>query len=89
MTLWEWIAIGYFTYLLIVASLTGDLPGRESARSWERSCAARCSQCSPCQWLRIVDALTFAILVPLPVLLGGYWLSGLFFVSPMRTPSSG
>ena len=80
---WEWIAIGYFTYLLIVA-----VADRRFTRARVRTfvgtvvCGAVLAVQS-LQWLRI-DALTFAILVPLPVLLVGYWLSGLFFVSPMR-----
>jgi membrane-associated phospholipid phosphatase len=82
---WEWIAIGYYMYLLIVA-----WAGRRfvSARIGTSAGTAVCcvvlgGLSSPWLGLRM-NALTFAILVPLPVLLGGYWLSGLFFVRPMH-----
>jgi membrane-associated phospholipid phosphatase len=80
---WEWIALGYFTYLLIVA-----VADRRFIRARLRTfvgtvvCGAVLAGQS-LQSLRI-DALSFTILVPLSVLLVGYWLSGLFFVSPMR-----
>ena len=80
---WEWIAFGYFVYLLIVA-LTDKRFIRARVGTFVGTvvCGAVLgSQLVP--WLRI-DALTFAILVPLPMLLAGYRLSGLFFVSPMR-----
>ena len=82
---WESIAIGYFTYLLAVA-----LVGRRFSGARTRAFAATAicavvlgAQASPRFGLRL-DPLVFAIVVPLPVLLGGYWLSGSFFVSPMR-----
>jgi membrane-associated phospholipid phosphatase len=42
------------------------------------------AQASPWPGLRM-NALTFAIVAPMPVLLVGYWLSGLFFVKPMAS----
>ena len=82
---WESIAIGYFTYLLIVA-----LIGRRFSKARTRAFAgtAICAvvlgaQASPGIGLRL-HPLAFGLVVPLAVLLGGYWLSGSFFVSPMR-----
>jgi PAP2 superfamily len=82
---WEWIAIGYFTYLLIVA-----MASRRFARArigalvgMAFSGLALVARSSSLFWLR-EDSPAFALVVPLAVLLGGYWLSGLFFVSPMQ-----
>jgi membrane-associated phospholipid phosphatase len=82
---WETIAIGYFAYLLTVA-----LAGRRFSKARTRAFAATviCSvvlgaRAAPGLGLRL-DPLAFVMVVPLPVLLGGYWLSGAFFVSPMR-----
>lgn len=82
---WEWIAIGYYAYLLIVA-----LVGRRFFRARRRAfvgtaiCAialgARVFRADSLQ----LDSLAFSIVVPTLVLLGGYRLSGSFFVSPMR-----
>ena len=82
---WESIAIGYFTYLLTVA-----LAGRRFSRARPRALVGTvlCGvvlglQASPGIGLRL-GPLAFAFAVPLAVLLGGYWLSGSFFVGPMR-----
>ena len=82
---WEWIAAGYYLYLLIVA-----LAGRRFVKARTTTllgavvcCVVLGLQASPSLGLQI-DPLTFAIVVPLPVLLVGYWLSGLFFVRPMQ-----
>jgi membrane-associated phospholipid phosphatase len=82
---WESIAIGYFIYLLTVS-----LVGRRFSKARERAFAGTviCGAVLGAQALPEIglqlDPLVFAIAVPLPVLLGGYWLSGSFFVSPMR-----
>lgn len=80
---WEWIALGYFTYLLAVAVAGARFA---KARIPALAGAAFClvvAALSSSPWLR-VNAPIFAI-VPLAVLLSGYRLSGLFFVSPMHT----
>jgi PAP2 superfamily len=80
---WEWIAIGYFTYLLVVA-----LAIKRFARARIAAFAGTVMCCvvlgaEASSWLGLSARLTFAFLIPLPVLLIGYWLSGLFFMSPM------
>ncbi|HEU4693866.1 MAG TPA: phosphatase PAP2 family protein [Vicinamibacterales bacterium] len=82
---WEWIALGYFAYLLIVAMI---IPRFARARvgalaGLAVSGLALVVQSTPLSWLG-EDSPAFAFVVPLAVLLGGYWLSGLFFVSPMQ-----
>lgn len=83
---WEWIAIGYFSYLLIVA-----VSRRHFARArggallgTAFSCLVLAAQSSGWSWLP-AESFLFAFIVPLAVLLAGYRLSGLFFVSPMQT----
>lgn len=82
---WEWIAIGYCSYLLIVA-----LASRRFAKARVAALVATAltvlvfvAQTSSWIWVGM-DVLMLAV-IPLAVLLGGYWLSGLFFVSPMLT----
>jgi membrane-associated phospholipid phosphatase len=81
---WEWIAIGYYTYLLTVA-----LAIRRFSKARMRAFAAT-SVCVVVLGAMAIpgigprpDNLAFDIVIPLSVLLGGYRLSGLFFVSPM------
>jgi PAP2 superfamily protein len=81
---WEWIAGAYCTYLLIVA-----LCDARFVRARVPALAATAAsgvvvgvQAFAWPWLT-ANALAFAILVPLLMLLVGYWLSGLFFVRPM------
>lgn len=81
---WEWIAVGYATYLAIVAAM-----GKRFQR-------AR----GPTLVIAFVAWTVWAIdgngprapladaLVPIPILLAGYWLSGLFFVQPMTDVES-
>ncbi len=82
---WEWIALGYYAYLLIVAlAITRFARARTAALSATAACGVVLGV-QAFSWLGPgFDRLTFAVLVPLPVLLIGYWLSGLYFVSPMR-----
>jgi hypothetical protein len=82
---WEWIAIGYFMYLLVVAMASARfIKARIPAFAGTAFCClVLAAQFSSSSWLRM-DAPVFAI-VPLTVLLGGYRLSGLFFVTPMPT----
>lgn len=86
---WEWIAFGYYAYLLVVA-----LANRRFVRARVGAFAGlvMCgvvlgSQAFPWPGLHM-SALIFAILLPMPVLLIGYWLSGLFFVRPMPAVES-
>jgi PAP2 superfamily protein len=80
---WEWIAIGYYTYLLIFAL---------AARRFAAARASALAATAACGFVLAVQtfvpgsrmsALAFSTLVPLIVLVVGYWLSGLFFVRPM------
>jgi hypothetical protein len=76
---WEWIALGYATYLAIVAA---------SAARFRRARAATLLAAFA-GW--IVWATSFGLarppfidlLLPMPLLLAGYQLSGLFFIAPM------
>jgi hypothetical protein len=82
---WEQIAIGYFGYLTVVA-FTGTRFARArmpAAGALAVCCLVLGAQAATWSPLRIHE-LTFASVVPMFVLLGGYWLSGLFFVSPME-----
>jgi hypothetical protein len=81
---WEWIAIGYFTYLLVVAlAIKRFARARIAAFAGTVMCSVVLGAQAVSGLGPMIDRLTFAILVPMPVLLVGYWLSGLFFVSPM------
>lgn len=71
------MALGYYTYLTLVA-----WAGRRRTRARVATLAASVG----CWWaigLAGVEAGTAQALVPMPILLVGYWLSGLFFVRPM------
>lgn len=81
---WEWIAIGYYAYLLLVALA---IPRFARARS--------AALIGTIGWAVVIGAesllplgpaaerVTFSAVIPLVILLVGYWLSGLFFVAPM------
>ena len=78
---WGWIAVGYASYLAVV-SLTA--PRFARARGPALVAAA-------VGWIavlfRVGSALEtpgFRVVVPLAVLLAGYWLSGRFFIQPMH-----
>lgn len=82
---WEWIAVGYYAYLLIVALMVGRFArARTATLAGTIACivviaAQAFSPLSP-----RLHQIAFAIVVPSLVLLLGYRLSGLFFTSPMR-----
>jgi hypothetical protein len=81
---WESIAIAYYAYLFVVALVVRRFAhARLPALAGTVACfVVLAAQILP--WFgSSIDRLTFAVLVPMPVLLIGYWLSGLFFVSPM------
>jgi hypothetical protein len=81
---WEWIAAGYFAYLFVAA-----LSVRRFARARGPTLAATAACCAvigaqATSWLGSrIDAIVLAMVVPFPVLLAGYWISGLFFTAPM------
>ena len=82
---WERIAIAYYGYLTIVAFAgTRFVRARTAAPGALAVCClvlgAQAASWSPLR----MDELAFASVVPMFVLLGGYWLSGLFFVTPMH-----
>jgi membrane-associated phospholipid phosphatase len=78
---WHWIAVAYYSYLLGVALAQPRFhrarwPAMAAALVWWTVLAGPWSA----GWGTAVQ-----VVLPLPVLLGGYWLSGLFFVRPMET----
>ncbi len=78
---WEWVAIGYFSYLAVLASA---LPRFKRARTPALGAAIAAWLFLP---LVSASAATMPdvvrVLVPAPLLLAGYWLSGCFYVAPM------
>ncbi|HEY1302629.1 MAG TPA: phosphatase PAP2 family protein [Vicinamibacterales bacterium] len=76
---WEWVALGYVTYLTVVALADSRFrrargPTLVAAfTGWTVWAIAGHASRTP-----LLD-----VLVPMPILLAGYWLSGLFFVRPM------
>jgi hypothetical protein len=83
---WEWIAIAYYSYLLVAAlAIERFARARTAALAGTVACSVVLGA-QALSWLGPrINQLAFAVLVPMPVLLIGYWLSGLFFVSPMLT----
>jgi hypothetical protein len=77
----EWVAFLYFAYLFAVAVLKGPWPRRRPAVVLSALCAllvAAVALAPDVGWMSIArDWLPAAYLV------AGYWLSGLYFVSPM------
>ncbi len=82
---WEWVAVGYSVYLLIVSLVDRRfLKARLAVLAGTVVCGFVLAALSSHRLGLSMDALPLAIFVPLAVLLGGYRLSGLFFVSPMQ-----
>ncbi len=81
---WELVAIAYYGYLFVVALLvTRFARARIPALAGTVACGIVLAiQVLP-RFGSVIDRVAFAALVPMPVLLIGYWLSGLFFVRPM------
>ena len=77
---WESIVVGYASYLAIIAIASRRF---QRARRWTLAAAFG-------SWTLWASAIHMPrtplgeALVPLPILLAGYWLSGLFFVAPMH-----
>jgi membrane-associated phospholipid phosphatase len=77
---WESIAVGYASYLAIIAIVSRRF---HRARRWTLVAAFA----SWTVWASAIHAPRLPLadaLVPVPILLAGYWLSGLFFVAPMH-----
>lgn len=76
---WEWIAVAYATYLAAVAALDARFQRARGPTlvaafaAWTVWAVAGSGSRTP-----LLDAV-----LPIPILLAGYWLSGLFFVQPM------
>jgi membrane-associated phospholipid phosphatase len=78
---WEIIAIGYVSYLAVCA-----LARPQFARTRRLAVPIGVASWLMLPLLPAMDPPDVArALLPLPVLLGGYWLSGTFFVAPMVT----
>jgi membrane-associated phospholipid phosphatase len=79
---WESIALGYFSYLALVAILQ---PRFVRARWPAIGVAAAAWLISPLARTSGAGSLSSAVdaVIPVPVLLCGYWVSGLFFLRPM------
>jgi PAP2 superfamily len=82
---WEWIAVAYYAYLLVTALAIRRFARARTAAlvgtiAWGVVIGAQ-------SWLPDGPAAggpTFTMVMPLVILLVGYWLSGLFFVKPMH-----
>lgn len=77
---WETIVLGYVTYLAVIAA---------SVRRFHRARGPTLTAAFAAWtlWAMARDAprsLAFDIMAPAACLLAGYWLSGLFFIAPMR-----
>lgn len=82
---WEWIAVGYYTYLLVVAlAISRFARARTAALAGLIACGVVIGAPSLMPLGSSVGRLAFALVIPLVILLVGYWVSGLFFVRPMR-----
>jgi membrane-associated phospholipid phosphatase len=79
---WEWVAIGYFTYLAAVATFVPRF-ARARVAAIAAATAAWALLAPASAWSPGLADVTLALL-PVPVLLAGYWLSGCFFHGPMR-----
>lgn len=84
---WEWIAVGYYAYLLIVALAIGRFArARMAAFAATIACAVMIgTQAAFSPLGPHLQQIAFGIVVPSIVLLAGYRLSGLFFTTPMGT----
>ena len=77
---WEAIAVAYASYLAIVAIASRRF---HRARRWTLA-AAFASWTVWASAIHMPGMPVAEALIPVPILLAGYWLSGLFFVSPMH-----
>jgi membrane-associated phospholipid phosphatase len=77
----EWVAAGYFAYLFVVGLITLSGPRRRLALGG--SAAAVLAVFLPLRLPHAAPWDTIRDWLPAIYLLGGYWLSGLYFVAPM------
>jgi membrane-associated phospholipid phosphatase len=79
---WEWIALAYFSYLAAIAAVH---PTFVRARRPAVAAGAIAWTVLPLvvAWSGGWTSDLWHALVPVPILLAGYWLSGCFFVRPM------
>jgi hypothetical protein len=78
---WEWIAVGYTSYLAVV-SVTGHRFARARVPVFAAAVVAWAFAILGGGSTLAVPGLR--VVLPLAVLLAGYWLSGLFFTQPMQ-----
>jgi hypothetical protein len=76
MALWAWIAAGYGVFLMITAACVSGIARRPVVLA---ACGAYALVALGAGTL---DSFWIQLLVPAALLLGGYWLSGLFFHAP-------
>ena len=80
---WEWIAVAYYAYLLVTAlAISRFARARTAALAGTIACAVVIGAQSLSFGLAS-GQIGFALVIPLVILLVGYWISGLFFVRPM------
>lgn len=81
---WEWIATGYYAYLLILALVIGRFArARTAVFAGTVACVAVINGQAFSLLGPRFQQIAFGIVVPSLVLLAGYRMSGLFFTSPM------
>lgn len=82
---WEWIAVAYYAYLLVTAlAITRFARARTAALAGTIAGVVVIGAQSLWPLGSAVGGFTFAVVIPLVFLLGGYRVSGLFFVRPMQ-----
>src|SRR5262245_55136218 len=80
---WPWIALGYVSYLAVVAHMRRDFARARlplvivAGLAWLAYAAS--ATMAP---TRVSVGPVLGVIVPSLVLVSGYWLSGLFFVRP-------
>ena len=78
----EWVAAGYFGYLCVVALILPPWPRRRLAAA--AALAATVAVCLPHVWPESTRTVVARDWLPALYLVGGYWLSGWYFVAPMK-----
>ncbi len=78
----EWVAAGYFSYLCVVALIRQPWPRRRRAAA--AALAATVAVCVPKLWPQSMLTVVARDWLPALYLAVGYWLSGWYFVAPMK-----
>jgi membrane-associated phospholipid phosphatase len=82
---WEWIAVGYYAYLLLVAlAFARFARARTATLAATVACVVVLGAQAFVPLGPLFQQIAFGIVVPSIVLLVGYRLSGLFFTTPMH-----